>query len=483
MRGLVDVETDAGRVSGQAGQQVDGPRGRSAELSGAVQLRTARRLCTLVTGAHDSRRGATSAQYLPADVRVYGSTFDQYGIWSYAAPTAMSGIRASPRRGVLITTAAGASGVGFGWTFVGYDPWGWATHHYGRWGLSAAGAWFWIPSAGWGAAWVNWAVAPGYVGWCPLGWNNRPVLGFWGHPTVRTTRHHVTTTTRGARGRSSRPNRSAAGRPSIASHSIRGVLRRARAGVCPAADAAVGRDSARLVVAPGSRVAGPSVAPRRPVASRRAAVEPRAMSRAPAGALRRAGRHPRRHARPAAVIYHRGTPSVRARRRPGPARIDRAGVGRAATACRPSARRAVPRGLPAEPMPAAAIRKPDDRRSPYGGSTLAVLARAVVPANDPGRPVASVRDHPDYAVPRGGDAAARQSAHRRHRRAARAANRRGPRPRRGRGSQGDAPRATPRRHRRPAATGRPRARSGAPAGPRSGSERGSSSGTAVPRRR
>ena len=24
---------------------------------------------------------------------------------------------------------------------------------------------------------MHWGVAPGYVSWCPLGWNNRPVFG------------------------------------------------------------------------------------------------------------------------------------------------------------------------------------------------------------------------------------------------------------------------------------------------------------------
>jgi hypothetical protein len=29
-----------------------------------------------------------------------------------------------------------------------------------------------------GPAWVSWAYAPGYVSWCPLGWNNHAVLSF-----------------------------------------------------------------------------------------------------------------------------------------------------------------------------------------------------------------------------------------------------------------------------------------------------------------
>ena len=65
----------------------------------------------------------------------------------------------------------------YGWTWVGADPWAWPTHHYGRWGFSAS-RWFWIPGRSWGPAWVSWAYAPGYVSWCPLGFNNRAVLQF-----------------------------------------------------------------------------------------------------------------------------------------------------------------------------------------------------------------------------------------------------------------------------------------------------------------
>jgi hypothetical protein len=63
----------------------------------------------------------------------------------------------------------------YGWTWVGLDLFSWPTHHYGRWGFSA-GTWFWIPGNRWAPAYVSWAYAPGYVSWCPLGFNNRPVI-------------------------------------------------------------------------------------------------------------------------------------------------------------------------------------------------------------------------------------------------------------------------------------------------------------------
>jgi hypothetical protein len=137
----------------------------------------------------DARRGTLSAQYLPGDLVTYASTFDQYGSWTYQAPYGY----------VWYPTVAAAwrpyhqghwrHFPGIGWTFISGDRWAWPTHHYGRWGLNPVGTWYWIPARGWSSAWVDWAVSPGYVGWCPLGWNNRPVVGFW-NPRTGVVRHN-----------------------------------------------------------------------------------------------------------------------------------------------------------------------------------------------------------------------------------------------------------------------------------------------------
>jgi hypothetical protein len=65
----------------------------------------------------------------------------------------------------------------YGWTWIGSDRWSWPTHHYGRWGHGSRG-WYWVPARHWGPAWVSWQIAPSYIGWCPLGWDGRPVFGF-----------------------------------------------------------------------------------------------------------------------------------------------------------------------------------------------------------------------------------------------------------------------------------------------------------------
>ncbi len=127
--------------------------------------------------SYGERTAAASGQYLPGDLKVYGSTLDRNGQWQYDAsygyvwyPSVATGWRPyysgywEPIRP-------------YGWTWIGADAWAWPTHHYGRWGRSRAG-WFWIPGRTFGPAWVSWGAADGYVSWCPLGFDNRPVFAF-----------------------------------------------------------------------------------------------------------------------------------------------------------------------------------------------------------------------------------------------------------------------------------------------------------------
>jgi hypothetical protein len=127
--------------------------------------------------ARRDQRLSASTQYLPEDVRPYAPAFDTYGNWRYEQAY---GYVWYPRVAVgwrPYYHGHWASLRPYGWTWIAGDPWGWPTHHYGRWGHSHAG-WYWIPGRTWGPAWVSWGYAPGYVSWCPLGWNNRAVFAF-----------------------------------------------------------------------------------------------------------------------------------------------------------------------------------------------------------------------------------------------------------------------------------------------------------------
>ena len=170
------VQTTAGRV------EIRFPDGSGIEVAefSAVELVTETRV-RLLAGSLDRLEplqpdgSAVSASYLPQDLKMYGATFDQYGSWNYAPdygyvwyPTVAAGWRPyhygywEPVRG-------------YGWTWIGADRWAWPTHHYGRWGY-ARGSWFWMPDRAFAGAWVSWGSAPGYVSWCPLGFDNRPVF-------------------------------------------------------------------------------------------------------------------------------------------------------------------------------------------------------------------------------------------------------------------------------------------------------------------
>jgi hypothetical protein len=122
------------------------------------------------------RGGSQSARYLPREVAPYASEFDAYGNWHYEtevgyvwAPTVQVGWRPY-WNGRWCWTA-------YGWTWVPAEPWGYAPSHYGRWGFSAGLGWYWAPGRTWGPAWVSWAIGRDHVGWCPLGYRDRPVWG------------------------------------------------------------------------------------------------------------------------------------------------------------------------------------------------------------------------------------------------------------------------------------------------------------------
>jgi hypothetical protein len=185
LRGFASLSTERGSVNVRAGERT---LARDNESPQYPQLFNSARFDAFDRWAEQRRadrtRTTASNAFLPDDLRMYGRTFDRYGAWQY-----------EPSYGyVWFPTVAydwrpyyygyWSSIRPYGWTWIGYDAWGWPTHHYGRWG-HVRNRWFWIPQRRWAAAWVSWGAAPGYVSWCPLGFNNRPVFALSvtvGHP-------------------------------------------------------------------------------------------------------------------------------------------------------------------------------------------------------------------------------------------------------------------------------------------------------------
>jgi len=107
---------------------------------------------------------------------------DPYGRWVVIAPYGRvwypSGVEAGWRPycyGHWECTDAG-------WYWVGDEPWGWATYHYGRWVADPTYGWVWVPQTQWAPAWVAWREGGGYCGWAPLGFDAR--IGFGGSFSV-----------------------------------------------------------------------------------------------------------------------------------------------------------------------------------------------------------------------------------------------------------------------------------------------------------
>ena len=89
--------------------------------------------------------------------------------------TATSGTRGSTSDGVRITGAAGSACVPTAGPGLPATP-GAGPPITMDGGASPPARGSGSPGADWAPAWVSWASAPGYVSWCPLGWNNRPIF-------------------------------------------------------------------------------------------------------------------------------------------------------------------------------------------------------------------------------------------------------------------------------------------------------------------
>lgn len=123
-----------------------------------------------------SRRPATSVsgKYVDNSLNAYASDLDGNGTWQYD-----DGIR---RHVWVPRVSAGWApyrngfwyNAGYRMTWVSRDPWGWVTHHYGRWMYNSAWGWYWCPGSYYSPAWVAWNSYDDYIGWCPLGYWNEP---------------------------------------------------------------------------------------------------------------------------------------------------------------------------------------------------------------------------------------------------------------------------------------------------------------------
>jgi len=125
-----------------------------------------------------------SAKYVSRDTVGY-SDLDDYGTWSEQPEVGPVWTPNTVEPGWAPYSDGYWNWIGpWGWTWVGYEPWGFAPFHYGRWGWFGGG-WGWCPGPFYGRPFYG----PGFVGflgggfgfglgfgfgfghaWFPLGW-------------------------------------------------------------------------------------------------------------------------------------------------------------------------------------------------------------------------------------------------------------------------------------------------------------------------
>ncbi len=126
------------------------------------------------SGGRDAEMmSSRSAQYVSGDI--YGTEdLDRYGNWvpsQYGQVWAPQGVGPdwSP-----YSNGQWSYADYYGWTWIGYEPWGWAPYHYGRWFYNTGVGWCWWPGARlgfgfhWSPALVSFFGFGGGLGWVSL---------------------------------------------------------------------------------------------------------------------------------------------------------------------------------------------------------------------------------------------------------------------------------------------------------------------------
>jgi hypothetical protein len=175
IRGLAELASPHGRTAVRTGYEAVTTVETMPSLPYMVSVAMNDAFDRWAYDRRSERIGVSSAQYLPEPIDAYGGVLDRYGSWNYERPYGYVWYPRVDTNWRPYHDGRWSFSASFGWIWVGGSRWSWPTHHYGRWG-HARNRWFWIPNRHWGPAWVSWVSAPGYIGWCPLGFDNRPII-------------------------------------------------------------------------------------------------------------------------------------------------------------------------------------------------------------------------------------------------------------------------------------------------------------------
>ncbi len=180
VRGRADIRNNMGEAAVVPGQQVDLRDGVAPEAPQPFNAAAYDSFVEWATAPFAApQQGAPLDTFADPRFEAYSEVFNRHGSWEtdmqYGAvwyPTVDADWRPYS---VGYWTPYGAQAS---WLWVGRDPWGWPTHHFGRWGVNPRGRWFWMPGRQWAPAHVHWSVGPGYIGWTPLGYRDRPIAAW-----------------------------------------------------------------------------------------------------------------------------------------------------------------------------------------------------------------------------------------------------------------------------------------------------------------
>ncbi|HKY32215.1 MAG TPA: FecR family protein, partial [Candidatus Polarisedimenticolia bacterium] len=165
------------RVTVRGGQIPGEPQIVNTRLTDGFDQWAAERQEALV---REARHDEDEPVGLPEPVRPYASELSYYGNWynnpSYGWVWRPVGLASDWQPYLYGRWTYSPAGM----VWVSYEPWGWAPFHYGRWEFLVGSGWVWIPGHVFSGAYVAWSVSPGYFGWCPLGYYDRPVSFHFG---------------------------------------------------------------------------------------------------------------------------------------------------------------------------------------------------------------------------------------------------------------------------------------------------------------
>jgi hypothetical protein len=106
-----------------------------------------------------------------ADEAVYGwNDLSQYGSWSDVPGEGYGWSPTQVANGwAPYTTGQWCWYPGWGYTWIGAEPWGWMPYHYGGWDFIPGRGWVWFPRNlnNWSPAQVTWFSSPNWIGWLP----------------------------------------------------------------------------------------------------------------------------------------------------------------------------------------------------------------------------------------------------------------------------------------------------------------------------